>query len=174
MSSTNTANSYKNRHNKTYWFGLRLLLLQVLFTVYVFYQYSKQLLVYALILSVFLTVQTISRPYKTKLVSLIDSMSMLFLRVCLVLQVNSQRKEDLTNAQMYFMTLLVLIFLFTIIAHVVRLLKIDPTHARCFTTVNRWFCSLKNWPWLNSEDYEMAEESDMEDSVRLRESLLAY
>ena len=162
------------RHNKTYWFGLRLLLLQALFTVYVFYQYNKQILVYAIVLSIFLTVQVVNKPYKTKLVSLVDSMSMSFLVVCLVLQVYGNMKEDLTKTQMEFMTLLFLIFLFTVIAHIVMVLKIDLTRVRCYTMLNRWFCLLKNFRWFNSEGYEPVEESDTEDSVRLRESLLAY
>ena len=164
------------KHNKTYWFGLRLLLLQVLFTIYVFCSYNKQILVYAIILTVFLIIQILSKPYKNRLLSLVDSMSMLLLVVCLVLQVHvyRQRKEALTKTQMEFMTLLFLIFFFTVVAHIVMVLKIDLTHTSWYITLNRWLWLLQNWQCFNSEGYESVGESDTEDSVRLRESLLAY
>ena len=106
--------------------------------------------------------------------SLVDSMSMLFLVVCLVLQVYGPKKEALTKTQMEFMTLLFLIFFFTIVAHIVMVLKIDLTHTSWYITLNRWLWLLQNWQRFNSEGYESVGESDTEDSVRLRESLLAY
>lgn len=161
------------KHNKTHWFGLRLLLLQALFTVYITNTYKQQVLVYTIVLSIFLTFQTFCKPYKSKLVSLIDSISILFLVLCLILQIYKP-KEELSKSHIQFMTILSLIFLFTIIVHVFMVLKIDVTRTRCYIALNMWYHALKHQFWINSDGYEPVEDADVEDSVRFRESLLAY